>query len=249
MAAHLLTAPDPASKCVMKSLRLFGIISLALLATVRADLTIIEKVDSNEGTHRLTLKMKGDKTRVEVNPQITTIMDGKTGDLTTLLNDKKTAMRIPGDKAKAMAEMAKSIIRGQSTEIAAPQPTGRKETIAGYETEEYATGTAKYHASYWIAKSYPDYQSILQQMTAVKNGAFSDVIKGLPDYRNLPGLPLRTRVKVEGQFEITSTVESISRDPIADPEFSIPAGFTEMKLPDLFGGKQSPAKPDQTGNE
>ena len=44
-----------------------------------------------------------------------------------------------------------------------------------------------------IAKSYPDYQSILQQMTAVKNGAFSDVIKGLPDYRNLPGLPLRTR--------------------------------------------------------
>jgi hypothetical protein len=229
--------------------RLCGIISLALLASARADLTIVQKVDSADGTNRITLKVKGDKARVEVNPQITTIIDGKSGDVTTLLNDKKTAMRIAGEKAKAMAEMAKSFMKDQSAEKSTPHPTGRKEMIAGYETEEYVSETPSYHASYWIARSYPDYQMILQQMAVLQNGAFAGVTKGTPDYKALPGLPLRTRMQLQGQAEVTSTIESLSRNPLADVEFSIPADYKEMKMPEFLGGKQSPAKPNQTGDQ
>jgi hypothetical protein len=52
------------------------------------------------------------------------------------------------------------------------------------------------------------------------------------DYRDLPGFPLRTQVKT-GEEEVTSTVTTVSRDPISDAEFAVPKDFEEMKLPNI----------------
>ncbi len=227
----------------MKSLHLFGVALLVSSVTARGDLTIVQKMDGKEGISEITFKVKGDKARIEMNPQITTIIDAKSGDLTTLLNDKKAVMRISGERAKAMAEMAKAFAKEEAPEQALPKPTGRKETINGYETEEYVSESSKYHASYWVAKSYPDYQVILKQMSLLKNGAFASVTKGLPDFHALPGLPLRTKVKVSGQGEITSTIASVSLSPLEASQFSVPAGYSEVKIPDFLGGKQMPDNP------
>lgn len=226
----------------MKLLRLLAL--LALCATARADLTIVQNMEGTEGIHKITFKVKGDKARVEVNQQVTTLIDAKTGDLTTLLNDRKTVMRISGERAKAMAEMAKSFVKQETPEQAVPKPTGRKETINGYETEEYVTDSPKYHASYWVAKTYPNYQSILQQMSIMQRGAFAEITKGMPDFHALPGLPLRTKIKTQGQSEITSSIESVSLAPLPASDFTIPSDYSEMKMPDFLGGKQPP---DKTG--
>ena len=56
-------------------------------------------------------------------------------------------------------------------------------------------------------------------MALLKNGAFASITKGMPNYDALPGLPLRTTIKIPGQGEITSTIEAsyaISNDA---PEF------------------------------
>jgi hypothetical protein len=233
----------------MKSIRLFGIASLALLATSRADLTIVQRIDGSDGVHRITLKVKGDKARVDVNPQITTIIDAQTGDLTTLLSDKKTVMRISGEKTKAMAEIAKSFAKEEASTQSLPKATGKTETINGYETVEYVSDSPKYHATYWVATTYPDYANILKQMAILQQGAFADIAKGMPDYHALPGLPLRTQVKIPGKDEITSTIESVSQLPVPDAEFTAPADYSEMKIPNFIGGKQSPGKPDDPGNE
>ncbi|HEY3663237.1 MAG TPA: DUF4412 domain-containing protein [Chthoniobacterales bacterium] len=224
----------------MKLLRLFAL--LALCATARADLTVVQSMEGMQGARKITFKVKGDKARIEVTPQVTTLVDAKTGDLTTLLNDRKSVMRISGERAKAMAEMAKSFVKQETPEQALPKPTGRKETINGYETEEYVTDSPKYHASYWVAKTYPNYQSILQQMSLLQRGAFAEITKGMPDYHALPGLPLRTKIKTEGQSEITSSIESVSLAPLPASDFTIPAGYSEMKMPDFLGGKQPPDK-------
>lgn len=227
----------------MKSLRFFAIAFLAGLATMRADLTVVQKVEGTEGLQRITMKVKGDKARVEVSPQITTIIDGKSGAITNLLNDKKIVMHIPGDKAKAMAEMAKSFVKEETPAQAPPKPTGKKETINGYETEEYVTDSPKFHASYWVATAYPNYKTILEQMAVLQKGAFASVTKGLPDYHALPGLPLRTHVKIPGQPEITSTIESVSLDPLPASDFTAPEGYSEMKMPDFLGNGQPPSQP------
>jgi hypothetical protein len=224
----------------MKLLRLF--VFLALCATARADLTVVQKMEGTEGLHKITFKIKGDKARVEVSPQVTTIVDAKTGDLTTLLNDQKSVMRISGERAKAMAEMAKTFVKQETPDQSLPKPTGRKETIAGYETEEYVTESANYKASYWVAKTYPNFQSILQQMSLLQRGAFAEITKGMPDYHALPGLPLRTKIKTPGQEEITSTIESVSLAPLPASDFNVPAGYSEMKMPDFLGGKMPPDK-------
>ena len=232
----------------MKLLRLLLLASLVWSAATaaRADLTIVQKIEGSDGTNKITLKVKGDKARVEINPQITTILDAKSGDLTTLLHDQKKVMRISGERAKAMTEMAQGLAKENAPENAKPVATGKKEKINGYETEEYVADSPKYHTSYWVAKDYPNYQSILQQMSVLQSGAFAAIRKGMPDYHDLPGLPLRTDIKMDGKV-ITSTLESVSSDPVSDSAFAIPSDYTEMKMPDFLNGNKPP--PTQPGQE
>ncbi len=226
----------------MNTVRLSLLALLFSTIAARADLTIVQKVEGSDGTNEITLKVKGDKARVEINPQITTIMDAKTGELITLINDQKKVMRISGDKAKAMAEMAKSMSKDLMPENSAPKATGKKEKINGYETEEYLVDSPKVKTSYWVAKDYPNYQSILKQMSVLQNGAFAAMRKGIPDFHDLPGLPLRTQITMEGKNQMTSTLETVGVGPIDDAEFNVPAGYEEMKLPDFLGGKKPPGQ-------
>ena len=227
----------------MKLLRVIALASLASLAAARADLTIVQKVEGAGGLHEITMKVKGNKARVEVNPQLTTILDATTGEITNLFNDKKVVMRISGERAKAMAEVAKSFVKEEVPEQSTPKATGKKESINGYETTEYVTDSPKFHASYWVATDYPDYKNILQQMAVLQKGAFASITKGMPDYRALPGLPLRTKVKASGESEITSTIESVSQTPLPDSDFVVPDDYSEMKMPDIFGNKPASTEP------
>ncbi|MGI8890635.1 MAG: DUF4412 domain-containing protein [Chthoniobacterales bacterium] len=226
----------------MKLLRLLGFALFAFSVTARGDLTIVQTMEGSEGSNKITFKVKGDKARIEMGPRATTIVDVKSGDLTTLLNDKKAVMRVSGERAKAMAELAKAFVKDEVPEQPVPKPTGRKETILGYETEEYVSDSPKFHAIYWVAKTYPNYQQILQQMSLLKQGAFASITKSLPDYRALPGLPLRTKVNIPGQGEVTSTIESVSLAPVSPSEFAVPPGYSEMQMPDFLGGKKAPDK-------
>ena len=82
----------------------------------------------------------------------------------------------------------------------------------------------------------------MKQLQAVIPAALNDLAKGMMDYRDLPGFPLRTQVKTEGG-EVISTVTAIKRDPISDAEFLVPADFQEMKIPNvqISGDKPGPA--------
>src|ERR1051325_984299 len=149
-------------------------VSLALLdahtVSVRGDFTIVQKVEGKEvkgkpQTNEITLKIKGDKIRMDATPQITMIVDGRTGDTITLINAQKRIVRISGDKAKAIAEMAAKY--GGNTAKPKLVATGKKMTINGYETEEYVADTKTFKAHYWIAPSFPDAAAIMKQLQAI----------------------------------------------------------------------------------
>ena len=114
--------------------------SLALLAgfaiSARADFTIVQKIEGKGQAHEMTLKIKGDKIRLEATPQITMIVDGRTGDTITLMNAQKKIVRISGDRAKAIGEMAAKY-GGMTAEKPKLVATGKKMTVNGYEAEEY----------------------------------------------------------------------------------------------------------------
>src|SRR3954452_9150845 len=113
--------------------------ALALLAafslSARADFTIIQKIEGKGEAREIVLKIKGDKIRMEASPQVTMIIDGRTGDMLTLMNAQKRIVRISGDKTRAIAEMAKKY-SGATSEKTKIVATGKKMTINGYEADE-----------------------------------------------------------------------------------------------------------------
>jgi Domain of unknown function (DUF4412) len=213
------------------------VFSLAFIAAfslpARADFTIVQKVEAKGKTNEITLKVKGDKIRMEATPQMTMIVDGRTGDTITLMNAQKKVVRISGDKAKAIAEMAAKYSGGN---IEKPKlvATGKKMTINGYEADEYVADGKMFKARYWIAPSFPDSAAIMKQLQAIVPAAWNDLAKGMIDYRDLPGFPLRTQVTV-GDDEIVSTVVTVKTDPLNDAEFLPPKDFDEVKIPNVQG--------------
>jgi hypothetical protein len=238
-------------------MKLFGLsllVGACLLLSTRADLTIVQKVEGVGGGGEMTMKIKGDKMRIEVSPEITTIFDGGTGELTNLMNDQKTVVRISADKMKAAAEMIKKFnSKKESAERAKLVPTGKKETINGYDTEQYAYDGPDFKAVYWIALTYPDGAAILKQLQAIKSEAWNATNTRVPDYGDFPGLPIRTHITMTKQHrgtvsnstasgsgtEITTTLTSIKQDPLSDAEFTIPKDYQEMSMPDIFGEKKA----------
>lgn len=223
----------------------------ALLCTLsfcaaKADLTIVQNVEGGGPLTSMTMKIKGDRARIEAGPQITTIIDSKSGDLLTLMNDQQKFIRMSAAQAKAAAEMAMAPdAKGPPSGRPQLKPTGKKETINGYETEEYICEAPAFKGSYWISRNYPDAAAILAQMAATTPAAWNVAGKGMPDYRDFPGIPLRTRINFSGK-EIVTNLVSIKQTALPESEFVVPPGFEEMKMPNLdtlLGGKTSKAKP------
>lgn len=209
-------------------------IAAFLSVTARGDLTIVQKIEGSGALKQITMKLKGDKARVEVSPEITTIMETKGGDILTLMNTKKKFVRISAEKSKAIAELASKYAKDSSAppEKSKLTATGRKETINGYETEEYVRESSSMKESYWIALTFPDSAAIVKQLQAVAPTAWSDVAKGMLDFSDFPGLPLRTIIKTGGK-ELVSTIVSIKQDLLSDMEFAVPRDFEELKVPNL----------------
>jgi hypothetical protein len=247
------------------------VLSISFLFPARGDLTIVysstmtpaattgndEAVEPARASSNMTIKIKGDRARIDASPQLTTIFDGKTGEVITLLNDQKTVVRISPDKLKAVTDMLDRF----SDKKAAPAkpkltPIGRKETVNGYETEQYTYDGSGFRAIYWIAPGYPDGAGILAQLQSIKSEFWDAANTRMPDFRDFPGLPIRTRMILSKELpadepgaspsnhgtEITSTITSVSHDPISDSEFTVPGDFKETKLPDIFNkSNQAPS--------
>ncbi|MBA3273904.1 MAG: DUF4412 domain-containing protein [Chthoniobacterales bacterium] len=211
-----------------------ALLATALLSTARADLTIVQEVEGAGPKAQMTMKVKGDKARIEAAPGLTMIYDSKTGETLNIVDAQKAVMRTTAAQAKAAAA-AMATAAGQKTD-GTPQkpkvtPTGKKETINGYEAEEYVTDGPTYKVSYWIARNYPQADAILKQMQAMTPEALNTAGAAVaPDFRDFPGLPIRTNITA-GNTKIVSTITAVKMDPIPESEFTVPAGYQEMKMP------------------
>jgi hypothetical protein len=204
----------------------------------------------------MTIRIKGDKARIDATPQMTAIFDGRTGELINLLNDQKTLVRFSPDKMRAIAGMLKTFSsnKGGSNKPRLT-PTGQKEMINGYDTEQYTYEGPDFKAIYWIAPNYPNGAAVLAQLQSIKSELWDAANTKMPDFRDFPGLPIRMRMIVNKEnhsgehgegpsgrpTEITSSVTNVSLDSIADNQFTVPPGFKETSLPDIFNKNAAPS--------
>src|SRR5437868_10167200 len=140
---------------------LYSIVAIGLVVCAQADLTIVQRVEGVGQDGEVTVKIKGDKERVDAPSQPTRIIDGKTGEMTDLMNDRKSFVTISAAQIKAAAA-SMNLNADKNSAGSKLTPTGKKETISGYETEEYAYETPQFKASFWIANKYPGALDILK---------------------------------------------------------------------------------------
>jgi hypothetical protein len=253
-------------KAALYSLVLIGFVT----ACARADLTIVystvvqpigeaQKASSTPGTvaaPNVTIKVKADKARIDASPQVTTILDGTTGELINLLNDQKTVVRISPDKMRAIADM---LDKFSNKKARADKPrlasTGQREMINGYDTEQYTYDGPDFKATYWIAPNYPNGAAVLAQLQSIKSDLWDAANTKMPDFRDFPGLPVQMRMVVGKAnqnggpgatplghpTEITSIMTAVSLNSIPDGQFTVPADFKETKMPDIFNKTEAPS--------
>jgi hypothetical protein len=213
---------------------------LLAVSSSRADLTLVETLDvPGAAANQITIYAKGGLMRIDTAPQMSTIVDGKTGEIVTLMKDQKCAVRISAEKMKAAADMIKKFSdKNGSTEPGKPKPTGRKETIRGYEAEEYVVDRGILKASYWLAPKYPDGAAILRQLQAARSEAWSSTNPNETDFKDFSALPIRTVVDMGGT-KMTTELVSVKQDPLPDATFSIPTDYREVKGPEMMIPGQS----------
>jgi hypothetical protein len=214
------------------------LLSICLVLCARADLTIVQKIEGAGQNGTITIKIKGDKARIDATPKVTTIVDRKTGEVISLMNDRKMVVRISADTMKAAADMINKF-GGKKEGAEKPKltATGKKEVVDGYETEQYVWETPKFKATYWIAFKYPDGAAILKELQELNSQVWKSRSEGMPNYQDFPGLPIKTVISSGGN-EVTTTLTAVKRDPLSDSEFMVPKDFREVKMPDMTVPRQ-----------
>lgn len=222
------------------SLALCLALCLACGSAARADLTMTQEIQMETPqpvNTVMTVKIKGQKMRMEPNTQATIITDLKTGDTTTIMPAQKMVMTIPGAAVKELQKqvLAKAAPAASPATAASPQPTGNKQTINGYACEEYLlTSPDGSKVTTWVTQDIVIDEKTLAELKALSPD--NDPFKGVLKSEDMKGFPVQTIIEQQpGAGKTTVTLKAISQNPIPDSDFEVPAGYREMKMPQLPG--------------
>jgi hypothetical protein len=215
---------------------------ISTMVAARADFVIQQKMESATQNGDMTMKIKGDKIRVDmaVGPMgnISTIMDlGGAGDSTTLLHQQKMAMKISAAQMQQMMQQTKERLNNGNANAATPklQDTGKTGMVGGYSAEIYTwtNNPSNSGGTIWVAKDFPNYAEIKTQLDKLNKSPMGQMSKGMaPDTSTLPGMVVKTKAEVQGQ-EITMTLISAQKEPVDASAFEIPKDYQEMNAPTM----------------
>jgi Domain of unknown function (DUF4412) len=199
------------------------------LAVARADLVLVQKVEGAGQAGEQTIRIKDGKSRADLAGALSVITDSTTGDSVTLKHNDKTFMRVPAEQTRAMVEQ----MRRQRGSDAPPElkSEGRKEKVGEYECEIFTSHLGELDVKYWIAKDFPNYQAMQEQISKLQSSAAAAGAGGLlPDPKTFPGMTMKTEMEL-GKKKVTTTLVSAKEEPVDPAIFEIPEGYREQAGP------------------
>jgi uncharacterized protein DUF4412 len=215
----------------MQSFMLAGFLLALCVQSASADFVVKETVQNLGRNQDVTIKLKDNHCRIDANPETTALLDTQSGVTTILLHQTKMFLNVKADELGAEGNALKKLLSQQSgnEENVDFQPTGKKEQINGYDTDEYVGKISGLSVRVQVAKDFPNYQALLSALYAAQNAPGLNLFRALsipPD--KYPGMPIRTTIEVLGQPVVT-TVDYVQQSTLSESEFAIPEGYTELK--------------------
>lgn len=197
--------------------------------TARADLVIVQKVEGGGPTGEQTIRIKGDRARTDLAPEISMIADAATGESVTLMHASRTFLKVSAAQKHLMLEKLQKV--RPVGEPAVLTATGKKEKIGRHECELFTTSFGGMAVSYWIAKDFPNYRAVLAQLAKLAAGSISATGREMmPDLKDFPGIPIRTELEMGGQ-KVTTVLLSVQEENVDPASFAIPKNYQEVLAP------------------
>lgn len=204
----------------------FLFVFLLILTAARADWTITQKVEGGMNSGQMTLRIKGDNARLDVNNQVTVLTDLNNGDSTTLNHTARVFMRVAGHEAAMVRAAALGLQAGS------PPPaltsTGRKEKLGDYECEVFTWSIGEMKVTDWIAGGYPNFQPFLAVLARFQNAGLARSAQPLmPPLESFPGMVLKRQMDHRGTVT-TMTILSGKEAPLDAKLFDLPKDYKEQ---------------------
>lgn len=209
----------------MKKLLFLLFVSAAI---ARADLTVTQQFQQGAQTVDVVMKIKDGKIRMDPNPQMSVIIDAKTGESKNLIHLQKKVFTLSAEMVKKMQE-AQMGAQPAAGPVDPPKPTGKKETINGYACEEYETSLNGTKLQIWLTKDLPAAQRAMADLAALAPD--SDPMKSLLKSGELPGFPMKTVINSPSGQVSTVTVKSLNEDTLPAEDFTVPSDYEPVSLP------------------
>ncbi|MEO6054105.1 MAG: DUF4412 domain-containing protein [Chthoniobacterales bacterium] len=216
------------------------LLTLCLLAVsnlaVFADLIVVQEMDQGGPKPvkiEMPMKLKGDKIRMDMGAQASSIINVQSGDVTMLMHPMKSYMTIDGKTVKAMSSQMRGDTKDEdSKNLNPPKATGKKQKINGFDTEEYVTTLNGGKMTLWLAKNVPNQELLVQQFKKL-SAAGSQTGGPQIDYSTLPGFPIRIEMVSPDNVKSAMTVMSIQEVTLPDSDFQAPADYKQTQMPTM----------------
>ncbi|HEY2517845.1 MAG TPA: DUF4412 domain-containing protein [Polyangiaceae bacterium] len=179
----------------------------------------------------LLFMVKGDKLRLDSDQDgkvAHSVFDGAAKKVTLILDSQKIAMALPLPSAPDA---------GPDAPTATVTKTGKHETIAGYDCEDWDVATGSRHESLCVASGVPffDFAGTAALHAGPAKHTWAD------ELRDKKSFPLRIIEKDPAGKELSRIeVSRIVKEPLEASAFEVPAGFHVMNMP---GPGHAPAAP------
>jgi hypothetical protein len=108
-----------------------------------------------------------------------------------------------------------------------PKATGVIEKVGEWTAEIYEFGVGSSHGKLWVAKDFPNAQTIKDQLKKLSEASSSGFD---PSKFDVPGMIVKTQMTTP-VGAMTTTLIKAAETPVAESEFVQPTGYQEMKIP------------------
>jgi hypothetical protein len=208
-----------------------------VLMSSRADVTVVQTLDSAMMKGEMVMKVKGDKARTDMPAgmmgNMTVLMDVKAGESITLMHGPKMMLRMKTGDAMAAAAAAVD-----AAKIEKPKATGQKEKVGVWDTEVFEAETGMGPARMWVAKDFPNYAAVQKELKRISEAT----TKGRtfdPSNFDMGGMVVKSEMS-SPVGKIISTLVRVETKNLDAKEFEVPQGYTEQKMPAIPGLKANP---------
>lgn len=191
-----------------------------LTSTAFADVTLVQDTLLNGVAMRSTMYVKGGKVRSDNGDTSSVIMDTDTGDMTTLVHEQKMKITTNTKELEKLAKPAPNSPATAEPSVTKITATGQKEKVDGYDCEIYLSENSGMVVKMWIAKDYPGYEKLTEELKVMQKLSAS----GSQKQPEIPGMAVKTEYEQQG-LKFTTKLISVSSDTIDASKFTIPADY------------------------